>query len=141
MKKDIEEFKDVQLLVRSFYSKVLNDEVLAHFFDFAKDHNWEAHLHKLDSFWNNVLFYKGGYFGNPLEVHKTLHYYKPLQHSDFTRWVLLFIQTLDDLFEEKRRRWQNKDPFLLLQLCSIIYSQKIQGGFSSNRSDYIVAGC
>ncbi len=102
MKKDIEEFKDVQLMVRSFYSKVLNDEVLGHFFVFAKDHNWEEHLTTLDSFWNNVLFYKGGYVGNPLEVHKKLHYFKPLQNSDFDRWMLLFTQTVDDLFEGEK---------------------------------------
>ena len=102
MKKDIEEFKDVQLLVRSFYNKVLNDDVLAHFFAYAKDHNWQEHLSTLDSFWNNVLFYKGGYVGNPLELHKRLHYFKHLHHSNFDRWMQLFTQTVDDLFEGEK---------------------------------------
>ena len=99
MKRDIEGDEDVRLLVRSFYNKVLEDDLLAHFFAYAKEHKWDEHLHTLDSFWKNILFFDGDYFGNPLQVHKTLHFFKPLQHRDFKRWLQLFTQTVDELFE------------------------------------------
>ncbi len=98
MKKEINCFQDVQLLVRSFYEKVLKDEILGHFFAYVKAHHWEKHLNVLDSFWNNVLFFDGGYSGNPLEVHKTLHHFKKLEEKDFQRWLHLFIETVDELF-------------------------------------------
>lgn len=102
MKKDIEGAEDVQLLVRSFYSKVLQDDLLAHFFAYAKEHKWEEHLQTLDSFWNSIIFYKNDYLGNPMQVHKTLHAFKHLQHRDFERWLQLFNQTVDELFEGEK---------------------------------------
>lgn len=102
MKKKIENFEDVQLLVRSFYAKVLKDETLSHFFSYVKNNHWDKHLQVLDSFWNNMLFYTGGYYGNPLEVHKTMHHFKKLQRKDFERWLQLFNKTVDDLFEGEK---------------------------------------
>jgi len=102
MKKKIEGFEDVQLLVQSFYNKVLQDEKLSPFFSYVKSHRWEEHLAVLTTFWNNILFYTGGYFGNPLEVHKKLHYFKKLDREDFSRWLQLFNQTIDELFEGEK---------------------------------------
>ena len=98
MKKDIESLEDVQLLIRSFYAKVLQDDMLAHFFSYVKAHHWEEHLRVLDSFWMNLLFYTGGYEGNPLDVHTTLHHFKKLRYQDFKRWLRLFCETVDELF-------------------------------------------
>jgi hemoglobin len=98
MKKEIETFEDVQLLVRSFYNKVLNDEMLCPFFAYVKKHHWNKHLEVLDSFWNSILFYSGDYYGNPLEKHATLHYFSKLEKKNFERWLKLFNQTIDELF-------------------------------------------
>src|SRR5215217_266733 len=98
MKKKIESFEDVQLLVRSFYEKVLQDEMLSPFFSYVKDNRWEKHLEVLDHFWNNILFYSGGYYGNPLEVHKTLHHFSHLTSENFDRWLHLFNANVDELF-------------------------------------------
>lgn len=98
MKKEIEVLEDIQLLVRSFYNKVLEDETLGHFFAYVRQHHWDEHLKMLDSFWNNVLFFEGGYHRNPLEVHRKLHFFKQLKQSDFERWLHLFTTTVDELF-------------------------------------------
>ena len=98
MKKEIENFTDVQLLVRSFYSKVLKDEKLGPYFAYVAANHWDKHLETLDSFWNNLLFFSGGYEGNPIQVHKTLHHFKQLDKAAFDRWIQLFLQTVDDLF-------------------------------------------
>src|SRR4051794_11303394 len=102
MKTDIEKFEDVQLLVRSFYNKVLEDKMLSPFFAYAKKHHWEKHLEVLDAFWNNVLFYSGNYYGNPLQVHLTLHRFSNLESKDFDRWLQLFDETVDELFEGEK---------------------------------------
>jgi len=102
MKKTIAKFEDVQLLVRSFYNKVLSDELLGHYFSYVFTHHWERHLNVLDTFWNNILFYTGGYEGNPLQTHKKLHHFKGLSSEAFDRWLLLFYQTVDELFEGEK---------------------------------------
>ena len=102
MKKQMTGFEDVQLLVRSFYNKVLTDKMLSPFFSYVREHHWQKHLEVLDSFWNNVIFFSGGYFGNPLEVHKKLHYFSKLESKDFDRWLQLFEKTVDDLFEGEK---------------------------------------
>lgn len=102
MKRDIETFEDVQWLVRSFYNKVLEDKMLGHFFSYVKQHHWDKHLAALDTFWNNVLFYLGDYHGNPLQVHTLLHHFSKLNDKDFDRWLQLFTQTVDELFEGEK---------------------------------------
>lgn len=102
MKKKIERFEDVQLLVKSFYDKILQDEKLSPFFSYVKSNRWEEHLTVLTTFWKKMLFYTGGYFGNPLEVHKTLHHFKKLDKEDFSKWLRLFNQTIDELFEGEK---------------------------------------
>jgi len=102
MKKKIEKVEDVQLLVRSFYNKVLQDELLSSFFSYVRTDHWEKHLELLDSFWYNVLFYTGGYTGNPLQTHLSMHRFKSLKHEDFDRWLKLFNETVDELFIGKK---------------------------------------
>lgn len=102
MEKKIESNEDVQLLVRSFYNKVFKDEILSPFFSYVRQHHWDKHLKVLNTFWNNMLFYTGGYYGNPLEVHKTMHHFKKLQRKDFERWLQLFNETVDELFEGEK---------------------------------------
>ena len=99
MKKLIENDDDVRLLVRSFYDKVFQDEMLSPFFAHAAKNNWEGHLKTIDSFWSNIIFYTGGYVGNPMEVHKKMHQFKPLNKESFERWLSLFNETVDELFE------------------------------------------
>lgn len=67
-----------------------------------KNNHWDKHLQVLYSFWNNMLFYTGGYYGNPLEVHKTMHHFKKLQRKHFDCWLQLFNETVDDLFEGEK---------------------------------------
>ncbi|MGZ8558884.1 MAG: group III truncated hemoglobin [Chitinophagaceae bacterium] len=95
--KNIEDEADVKLLVDSFYSKILNDPLLQPIFKMAMSH-WDQHLETMYSFWNNILFYDGGYYGNPLKTHKEIHRLQTLSKPHFDRWLQLFNQTLDELF-------------------------------------------
>ena len=75
MKKDIEDRADIYLLVKEFYVKLMNDEMMRHFFlDFAQPDLLEEHLQTLVDFWENILFYTGGYRKNAMAPH--LNYIK-----------------------------------------------------------------
>jgi hemoglobin len=95
MKTDILDIKDIQALVDSFYEKVKRDEIIGPLFAHV---NWERHLPVMYSFWENALFFTGGYTGNPLKTHRAFHERSPLNPDHFMEWQRLFISTVDELF-------------------------------------------
>ncbi len=99
MKSDINNRNDIELLVTQFYEKVKADVTIGFIFNDVAKTNWEKHLPVMFNFWENVLFYTGGYNGNPMEIHQHLHKKIPLTQSHFTQWKNLFIETVDELFD------------------------------------------
>ncbi|TWV99806.1 group III truncated hemoglobin [Chitinophaga pinensis] len=101
MKKDITTIEDIQLLVNTFYSRVRENETLGYVFDGVAQVNWEKHLPVMHSFWETVLFGIASFKGNPLAKHTALHERVPLTDEHFTTWLLLWHQTIDELFDGK----------------------------------------
>jgi hemoglobin len=99
MKKDIQSKKDIELLVDTFYRKVKADPVIGYIFNDVRKVNWEKHLPVMYDFWDNAIFYSGGYTGNPLKTHEQLHAFCRLDTRHFDRWTELFTSTVDELFE------------------------------------------
>lgn len=99
MKKDIENRKDIELLITTFYDKVKADNTIGYIFNDIAKVNWEKHLPIMFDFWENVLFYTGGYNGNPMIIHQHLHRVVPLTKEHFKQWEKLFTDTVDELFE------------------------------------------
>ena len=98
MKKDIETVKDIELLVNTFYGKVKMNPVIGYIFTDVVKVNWEKHLPVMYDFWENTLFYTGGYNGNPMETHRRLNKLIPLKADYFQQWTHLFTSTIDELF-------------------------------------------
>lgn len=96
--KEIESRKDIQLMVDTFYSKVQEDEALNQIFNVIAKVDWESHLPKMYDFWETLLFHKVSYKGNPMRIHKLLHEMHPLKKEDFEKWLVLFCETIDELF-------------------------------------------
>ena len=98
MKKELETREDIILLVDTFYKLALNDEIIGFIFtDVAKIH-LEEHMPKMYDFWESTLFQKNTYKGNPMSIHVDLNNRHPLQKKHFDRWLLLFNQTVGNLF-------------------------------------------
>ena len=102
MKKDIENRRDIQQLVNSFYDKVREDPSIGFIFNDIVKVNWEKHLPVMYDFWENTLFYTGGYTGNPMEMHQRLNKRVPLTAEHFNRWTQLFTSTVDELFKGEK---------------------------------------
>lgn len=99
MKKDIENREDIYLLVKYFYVKLLNDEVMHHFFEeFTNSELLEKHLQILVDFWDNILFYSGTYQKNAMKPHLDLQSKKPFKAEHFKQWILHFNNTVDEYF-------------------------------------------
>jgi len=102
MKKDIVHREDIELVINKFYERVLMDDLLPEFFTKVIQVNWKKHLPVMYAFWENVVFYTGGYEGNPLEIHRKIHAKSTLKKEHFDRWVKLFTQTVDEHFEGEK---------------------------------------
>lgn len=99
MKKDINNRKDIELLVVEFYEKVKTDKTIGHFFSDVVQVKWERHLPIMIDFWENLLFFDNDYEGNPMSIHKTIDKKYPMKKKDFNAWTKLFNTTVDHLFE------------------------------------------
>ena len=53
-------------------------------------------------FWENALFFTGGYNGNPLKTHQAFHNKSPLTNEHFKHWLTLFLENVDELFEGEK---------------------------------------
>jgi hemoglobin len=102
MKKELANRDDVILLVNTFYDKVKPDPVIGYFFKQVVDVDWANHLPLMYDFWENIIFHVGGYSGNPMKQHMNLHQKSPMRKEHFERWISLFNETVDELFEGDR---------------------------------------
>jgi hemoglobin len=100
MKRDIQNREDIYLLVKVFYKKLMNDDLMHHFFvDFEQPEHLEMHLQTLVDFWDNILFFSGGYRKNAMAPHLKLHQKKPFKTEHFNSWLSMFNASVNELFE------------------------------------------
>lgn len=107
MRNDISTIDDIKQLVDTFYGKVREDNLLADIFNQRIQNRWPEHLEKMYRFWQTVLLEEHTYFGSPFLPHAKL----PVSAEHFERWLKLFAETIDNLFEgdkAERAKWQGQ---------------------------------
>ena len=96
---DIANRVDIYNFVKKFYVKLLEDTLLKPFFiGLDTDEKLEQHLQILVNFWEQQLFYTGTYKRNALQPHLDLNHKQPFKKEHFDQWLILFNQTVDELF-------------------------------------------
>jgi hemoglobin len=80
----------IERLVRSFYSRIRQDERLGPIFVEAIGTDWEPHLLRMIDFWSSLMLRTGRYSGSPLRKHTALVGVTP---DDFQIWLRLFNET------------------------------------------------
>ncbi len=86
--------ENIALLVRTFYSRAREDEMLGPIFDVAVA-DWEHHLAQITDFWSSMMLKTGRYNGRPMRPHLML----PLTGAHFDRWLALFEPTTREIFD------------------------------------------
>lgn len=89
--KDITSRADIELLIHSFYGKLLqipDMKVVFQGIDFPK------HIPHIVHFWSFVLLDEEGYTTNVFEKHTRL----PIQLHQFDTWLSVFTASVDELF-------------------------------------------
>lgn len=97
--KDITTREDLNHLMSRFYHKLLADDRINFIFtDVAKIHI-EEHLETITDFWDQIIFLRGGYKNNVLQIHQNLHKQFPLDKNHFEIWLHHFNETVDENFK------------------------------------------
>lgn len=96
IKHDIKTMDDIRSLVDTFYGTVREDDLIGPIF-LGKITDWSVHLEKMYRFWQTILLEEYTYNGAPFPPHATL----PIQRAHFDRWLNLWYQTVDSLFQGK----------------------------------------
>lgn len=99
MKSDIQDRADIRKLVTSFYERLLKEEDFKHIFLGVMEVDMLAHIDKLIDFWESTLFQAGKYKGDTVEAHLEVHHQHRLNTSHFRKWLGIFNETVNDLFE------------------------------------------
>ena len=100
--KDIENRKDIELLVDTFYKKVLKDNTIGYIFNKVAKIDWEKHLPLMYNFWETTILHKASYKGNPMKIHIDLNTKEPLKKAHFDQWLSMFNETVDELFHGEK---------------------------------------
>ncbi len=118
----LENRDDIQLLVETFYVKIRKDKILGPIFNTVIT-DWESHLILLTDFWENQLFLKRKYYGNPVTAHQEVD--RKIGHTitseHFGLWLNLWFATIDELFEGDtawiaKNRAQKMSTMLFMQI-------------------------
>ncbi len=82
----------LERLVRGFYARVRDDDMLGPIFESRID-DWEPHLARMTAFWSSVALMTGRYHGQPVPAHIDL----PVGWAHFERWLALFRETAREI--------------------------------------------
>ena len=96
--KDIETRADLELLLSTFYNRLLADASISYMFTDVAKINLEEHLPHITDFWEQSLFYTGNYRKNVLQIHQDLNSKEKLTEAHFTTWLSHFNDAVDSLF-------------------------------------------
>ncbi|MEO8405340.1 MAG: group III truncated hemoglobin [Chitinophagaceae bacterium] len=98
---DISTRSDIENLLLQFYGKVKTDPVIGYIFTDIAHVNWEHHIPIITDFWETILLDNPVYKKNAMEVHYALNRQEPLTPAHFERWLQLFNETIDELYQGK----------------------------------------
>jgi hemoglobin len=103
VKKEIQNRADVFLLVKQFYAKVRNDEMLGPIFNNAID-DWPTHLERLTDFWESNIFFVAKFKGNPILKHRLVDAQNQynIEPLHFGVWLRHWFATIDTYFYGER---------------------------------------
>lgn len=89
---------DVEALLRRFYGRVLDDDVLAEPFAQVRARGLDSHIPRMCDFWETVLFRAGLYKGSALHAHRDVHRRTVLSERHFVRWLTTWQHTVDEMY-------------------------------------------
>lgn len=117
--------KVVLNITTEFYLKATKDVLIG--YHFSRIDNFETHIPRIASFWENQLGIARNKLDPPIALLKT-HIPLMIKRGQMDRWKVLFFQTLEEfqnkdlISAENCEVWKNKVDLLKLQLEKTIFT-------------------
>ncbi|CAD0209919.1 globin [Agrobacterium tumefaciens] len=89
----------IDLLVETFYGRVLEHQTLGPVFDARLAGRWPEHMARMKQFWTAIAFKNGSYGGKPVQAHLGV---QGMSAELFPQWLALFSVTLDDIAPSRK---------------------------------------
>ncbi len=99
MKRDIANREDIDLLMKVFYRRLLEDNSINYIFTDVVKIDIETHIPVIADFWESILFNRNIYHNNPMKIHLEMQTKTPLLKHHFDTWLGYFNTTVDEMFE------------------------------------------
>lgn len=99
MKSDIISREDIIQFVNQFYGNMKSDDLVGHVFLAIEKVDFDKHLPKMYDFWEMLLLDGNNYRGAPMQPHFRINEHHALTPAHFDRWLEMFKDTIDSLFE------------------------------------------
>jgi hemoglobin len=100
--RDIETREDIEQLMKAFYQKALNDEIIGYIFSDIAKLDLDKHIPIITDFWEMILLGQGNFMEkhgrSPMQSHIVLNEKEPLKFEHFKRWLKLFYETIEEHF-------------------------------------------
>ncbi|MBR10145.1 MAG: hypothetical protein CMP48_20950 [Rickettsiales bacterium] len=103
MKAQIRSKFEIEILIDTFYEKVLEHEELSRFFSSAVL-NWDFHKKIFVSYWSKQILFTDTYEGSPLHRHIDVDqkFERGFTKHHFDEWARRWVETIDILFEGEK---------------------------------------
>lgn len=100
--RDIETKEDIDELVKLFYDKLFEDDLLKEIFEKTVRPHLEKHLDMVSLFWDSILLDIFEYKNNVIEKHISADRLFTFKKREFDRWLLLWKASVDELFKGEK---------------------------------------
>ena len=94
--------QDTEGLMTQFYEKEKKDDIIGFIFTDIAKVDWAHHIPIICDFWESLLLESGTYSRNAMQVHYVLNRKVRLEEKHFQRWLHLFNETVDEMFEGEK---------------------------------------
>ncbi len=98
-KSDLQSRNDIARFVNAFYQRLLADQQLAPIFTDVAGITLDEHKPLIIDYWEKLLLGGNAYRRHTMNIHRAVHSKRPLSEDDFKRWLALYTQTMDELYE------------------------------------------
>ena len=111
--RDIETREDLEQLVRAFYSRAFEDEIIGWIFTDVAHLDLDKHVPRITDFWETLILGVPSYDGGAFAPHAELHAKVELRAGHFERWLAIWYATVDSMFAGPRSEMAKAHAFRL----------------------------
>lgn len=124
--KDIENREDIMLIMKLFYDLLLTDDTINFFFTkvTSTHQHLPAHFETLATFWEQVLFLKGGYYTNMFQIHKDIHQKYAFEKLHFDTWLNHLYITIDAHFKGENAEKMKTNALSMATVMQVKFLQQ-----------------